>query len=306
MTKYPSYIMLKRPTTRISKLDIFMLLLVIAAFGFIVYRLVFALEYKWNWSIIPTYLFRFNQTTNSWEMNVLMQGLVTTIKLSIWGTILAALLGVWMGFMRTSDRLFNRLIGQSYVELIRNLPPLVLVLIFYFFVSDQLMPFLGIERFCRSLSPEHQNHIALLFTDINLLTPFLSGIITIGIFQGAYITEIVRSGIQSIPVGQWEASAAIGMKRWQQMRLIILPQATRIMLPPLANEFINTIKYSTIVSIISIQELTFQGMQVMASTQVTIEVWLTITLMYLILCFSLSLVVQWLEKKLTLFDNRIH
>ncbi len=298
--------MQNRPTAKVTKLDIATLLLVTAGFVFIVYRLIFALEYKWNWSVIPTYMFRFNQTTGSWEMNVLMQGLMTTIKLSIWGTLLATLLGVWMGFMRSSPRLFNRLIGQSYVELIRNLPPLVLVLIFYFFVSDQLMPFLGIESFCRSLSPKYQKYITLLFTDINLLTPFLSGVITIGIFQGAYITEIVRSGIQSIPVGQWEASAAIGMKRWQQMRLIILPQATRIMLPPLANEFINTIKYSTIVSIISIQELTFQGMQVMASTQVTIEIWLTITFMYLILCFSLSLVVQWMEKKLASRDNRTH
>jgi polar amino acid transport system permease protein len=81
--------------------------------------------------------------------------------------------------------------------------------------------------------------------------------------------------------------------------LIILPQALRIMLPPLANEFINTIKYSSIVSIISIQELTFQGMQVMSSTQVTIEVWLTITCMYLVLCLSLSLWVQWLENRLS-------
>lgn len=82
------------------------------------------------------------------------------------------------------------------------------------------------------------------------------------------------------------------------MRHIILPQAVRIMLPPLASEFINTIKYSSIVSIISIQELTFQGLQVMASTQATIEIWLTITAMYLAVCLSLSLAVGWLELRL--------
>jgi len=83
------------------------------------------------------------------------------------------------------------------------------------------------------------------------------------------------------------------------MRLVVLPQAIRIMLPPLANEFINTIKWSSIVSIISIQELTFQGLQVMASTQATIEVWLTISLMYLILCLGLSLLVRKIELHLS-------
>lgn len=77
-----------------------------------------------------------------------------------------------------------------------------------------------------------------------------------------------------------------------------MPQALKRVLPPLANEFINTIKYSSIVSIISIQELTFQGMQVMAATHVTIEVWLTITAMYLSMCLVLSLCVQWLERRM--------
>ena len=85
---------------------------------------------------------------------------------------------------------------------------------------------------------------------------------------------------------------------------MILPQALRIMLPPLANEFINTIKYSSIVSIISIQELTFQGLQVMSSTQVTIEVWLTITAMYLVICLSLSMLVAHLEHRLNTFRRR--
>ena len=82
------------------------------------------------------------------------------------------------------------------------------------------------------------------------------------------------------------------------MRLIILPQATRRVLPPLTNEFINTIKYSSIVSIISIQELTFQGMQVMSSTQRTNEVWLTISLMYFLLCFTVSLLARRLERSM--------
>ena len=294
--------MRQKQTKTISILDIVVLCTVFAGVAFIVYRLTFSLEYKWNWSIIPTYLLRFDVENSTWHLNVLTQGLVTTIKLSIWGTLLAATLGLWMGLMRTSTRLFNRLIGQSYVELIRNIPPLVLIFIFYFFVSDQILPLLGVEEYFRRHASEPSSWLALLFTEPNLITPFLSGVITIGLFQGAYITEIVRAGIQTIDNGQWEASSTLGLNRLQQMRLIILPQATRIILPPLANEFINTIKYSSIVSIISIQELTFQGRQVMVSTQVTIEVWITITVMYLILCSSLSLVVNWLEKRMAIME----
>jgi polar amino acid transport system permease protein len=98
---------------------------------------------------------------------------------------------------------------------------------------------------------------------------------------------------------------ALGLTRWKMMRLVVLPQAIRIMLPPLANEFINTIKWSSIVSIISIQELTFQGLQVMASTQATIEVWLTISFMYLLLCLTLSLVVRRIEIHLSRSDQTV-
>lgn len=280
-----------------------MLLTVLAGIAYIVYRLTYSLEYKWNWSIIPTYLFRYDLESGQWQMNMLMQGLMTTIKLSIWGTLLAAVIGVWMGFMRTSTRLFNRLVGTTYVEIIRNMPPLVLVFIFYFFISDQIMPFIGVEDFFRTQPEDKQRFLVQFFTEPNLINAFLTGVITIGIFQGAYITEIVRGGIESIGTGQWEASSALGLTRWQQMRLVILPQAFRIMLPPLANEFINTIKYSAIVSVISIQELTFQGLQVMASTQVTFEIWITITVMYLILCLILSMAVGWLEKKTTISET---
>ena len=160
------------------------------------------------------------------------------------------------------------------------------------------MPLLGVDDFVRGRSETTQHIIGFFFAEPAMLTAFLSGVITVAVFQGAYITEIVRAGIQSIDKGQWEAAYALGLSWWQQMYDIIMPQAIKRVLPPLANEFINTLKYSAIVSVISIQELTFQGMQVMAATQVTIEVWLTITLMYLVLCLILSFAVQWLERHL--------
>jgi polar amino acid transport system permease protein len=266
--------------------------------AYIAYRLTMKLNYKWKWSIIPQYLFFFDEVEGRWRANVLMQGFFTTIRLTFWSTLLAMIFGFISGILRTTPRLFNRLLGRSYVELIRNVPPLVLIFIFYFFVSDQILPLLGVDEFIRSSSPGAQKILGFLFASPDLFTAFLSGMFTVAIFQGAYITEIVRAGIQSLGKGQWEASYALGLTYRQQMWDIILPQALKRVLPPLANEFINTLKYSAIVSVISIQELTFQAMQVMAATHVTIEIWLTVTAIYLVMCMMLSFGVRWLERRM--------
>jgi len=115
-----------------------------------------------------------------------------------------------------------------------------------------------------------------------MLTSFLSAVLTLSIFEGAYITEIVRAGIQSIDRGQREAAAALGFTRWQRLRHVILPQAVQRILPPLGGQFISTIKDSAIVSAISIQELTFRGMELMSATYLTFETWITISGMYFI------------------------
>ena len=284
----------KKPA--VTPLDVIILTAILGFFGYFCYRLFFSLNYQWNWSIIPTYMFRFDPDHQRWTANILLEGFFTTIKLSIWATLFAILLGFTIGLMRISPRLFFRLVGRTYIEAIRNTPPLVLVFIFYYFVSDQFLTFLGIEEIFRASPKPTQEILSFLFSAPGLITQFFSGVLTLALFQGAYIGEIVRAGIQAIDTGQWEAGKALGLPRWQLMRLIVLPQAVKIMLPPLANEFINTIKWSSIVSIISIQELTFQGLQVMASTQATIEIWLTISAMYLMLCLSLSLLVRKLEQ----------
>ena len=285
-----------RQKTHITKLDVVITVLIMLLVAYIAYRLTMKLNYKWKWSIIPQYLFFFDEVEDRWRANVLMQGFFTTIRLTFWSTLLAMIFGFISGILRTTPRLFNRLLGRTYVELIRNVPPLVLIFIFYFFVSDQIIPLLGVDEFIRSASPGTQKLLGFLFASPDLFTAFLSGMFTVAIFQGAYITEIVRAGIQSLGRGQWEASYALGLTYRQQMWDIILPQALKRVLPPLANEFINTLKYSAIVSVISIQELTFQAMQVMAATHVTIEVWLTVTAIYLVMCMMLSFGVRWLER----------
>ncbi len=266
--------------------------------AYIIYRLSVGLHYHWDWSVIPNYLLRWDDEKKRWVTNILLDGFFTTIRLSIWATLFATMIGVVVGILRTRKRLLFRMLGRSYVELIRNIPPLVLVFIFYFFISDQLMLLLGVDEFIRNQTGLVAQCLSFTIAPPALFASFISGVLTIALFQGAYIAEIVRAGIQSIDNEQWEASAALGLTWLQQMRLIILPQATRRVLPPLTNEFINTIKYSSIVSIISIQELTFQGMQVMSSTQRTNEVWLTISLMYFLLCFTVSLLARRLERSM--------
>ena len=286
----------------IKKSSTFLDLVVTAALlfflGYITYRVSVGLHYHWDWGVIPNYLLRWDEEKRCWVTNILLDGFFTTIRLSIWAILFATIIGVVVGILRTRKRLLFRLIGRSYVELIRNIPPLVLVFIFYFFISDQLMLMLGVDDFIRSRTGITARWLSFAVAPPELFTSFISGIFTVALFQGAYIAEIVRGGIQSIDNEQWEASAALGLTWLQQMRFIVLPQVARRILPPLTNEFINTIKYSSIVSIISIQELTFQGMQVMSSTQRTNEVWLTISLMYFLLCFAVSLFARRLENSM--------
>ena len=281
--------------TRIGSLDIIVGLLILMAGGYILYRVTAGLHYKWDWAAIPQYLCRYDTERNGWVPNLILQGLFTTIRLSVWGTILATIIGTVMGLCRISSSLFNRLIGRTYVELIRNLPPLVLIFIFYYFFSGQIMTALGVDEFVQSRSELTRAFLEFAVASPSMFSAFLSALMALAIFEGAYITEIVRAGIQSIEKGQWEASRALGLTRWQQMRYIIMPQAMQRILPPLAGQFISTIKDSAIVSVISIQELTFQGMELMSATYLTFEVWITIAVLYLILSLFLSLGVERLE-----------
>ena len=283
----------RRP--RITALDGILALALLAGAFWLFYRIHVQLNYRWNWGAIPRYLFRYDAERGRWVANLLMQGFFTTIRLSFWSTLLALVFGTIMGFFRTGRGLLNRMVGGAYVELIRNLPPLVLVFLFYFFVSGQIMPMLGIETFVRGRSETTQRVLAVLFASPGRFSEFLSAVVSLALFEGAYITEIVRAGIQSMERGQWEASAALGFPRWAQMRYIILPQAFQRILPALAGQFISTIKDSSIVSIISVQELTFQGMELMAATYLTFEIWITVTVLYLVLTLSCSLAVERLE-----------
>jgi polar amino acid transport system permease protein len=285
---------------RISPIDIVLGIVLAVVTLYVFHRLSSGLRYEWHWERIPQYLLRYDPSEKRWVLNTLTLGFFNTIRLSIWGTILATGIGLFMGLARISLRPFRRMVGGTYVELIRNTPPLVLIFIFYFFVSDQLMPLIGVQDLAEAAPHFIRKILTLLLAPPSTLPAFLSALITLALFEGAYITEIVRAGVQSIETGQWEASAALGLSRRQQLIHVVGPQAIRRILPPLSGQFISTIKDSAIVSVISIHELTFQGMELMASTYLTFEIWITVTLLYLILTLSCSLAIERLE----IFLNR--
>jgi polar amino acid transport system permease protein len=280
---------------RLSLLDLMLLLLIAAALIYLGYRIKIGLHYRWNWGAMPRYLFRYDAASARWVPNVLTEGLITTIRLSFWATLIAIAFGTIGGFFRMSGSLFKRLVGRTFVELLRNTPPLVLIFIFYYFISSWMMPLLGVDEHIRSASPAIESVLSILFAPPQRLTAFISAMLTVALFEAAYIAEIVRAGIQSVDRGQFEASDALGLSWWRKMRHVILPQAVPRILPPLAGQFISTIKDSAIVSVISIPDLTFQGMQLMSTTYLIFECWITITLLYLIMTLTLSLAVNRLE-----------
>ena len=251
--------------------------------------------YHWQWHVIPQYIIRYDTERRQWIPNLLLKGLISTFRLSIWATILAIGVGTIMGLLRVARRPLLRMISRGYVELVRNLPPLVLIFISYYFISSQVMSHFDVNAWAASQPDGWQQVMAFLLASPKHLSAFLSAVATLALLEGAYITEIVRAGIESVHWGQREAAYAQVFTRWQTMRHIIFPQALPQILPPLSGQLISTIKDSAIVSVISIQELTFQGMELMSATYLTFEIWITITIMYLMLTLSCSLAVQYIE-----------
>lgn len=212
-------------------------------------------------------------TLNDWQIGPIIEGLIVTIEISLYSLVIALVLGLLVGLMRISANPALRNLAILYIEVIRGTPLLVQIFIMYFFFGTVL----DLER-------------------------FTAGVIALSVFTAAYVAEIVRSGIQSIPVGQMEAARSLGMSYPKAMIYIILPQAFKRTLPPLAGQFINLIKDSSLVSVISITDLTKAGREVVSGSFAPFEVWFTVALLYLVLTSALSWAIQRLEKRLSASD----
>jgi len=282
-------------------IDIAVISAVIGFIVYVVYRVDTVLVYNWYWGFIPDYILRWDEELGRYAPNLLLKGLFTTFRLAVWSLLLASLIGVIMGVMRTSKRLFPRMVSRLYVEFVRNMPPVVFLFIFYFFISSQLIPILGIDEISVRASPTTLVFLEMALGPPELFSNVISGIICLAIFEAAYITEIVRAGIQSIDRGQIEAGQSIGLSQFQVLRWIVLPQAVQRMVPPLAGQFITLIKDSSLVSLISIQELTFLAQEVAYSTQYVFEIWIFVAVMYFFICYLLAWLFGRLEKRLSVY-----
>jgi polar amino acid transport system permease protein len=213
-----------------------------------------------------------------WRPGILLQGLWITLKVSVYAILFGIVIGLFGGIARISENPALKWSAMVYVEFIRGSPLLVQIFIWYFVLGTLINTILS------------KNGIAQV-------SPLWFGVAALAFFAGAYITEIVRSGIQSIHRGQIEASRSLGMTYVQSMRCVILPQAMRRILPPLAGQFISLIKDSSLLGIIAVRELTKATREVITTSLQPFELFFTCAVLYLILTFSLSMFVQYLERR---------
>ncbi len=279
--------------------DLLILAVIAAGVGYVALTIEGTLSYEWRWHLIPDYVLRWREDRGEWFANLLLQGLFTTIRISIYASILALGLGVLLGIARCAQNLTVRMLARTYMELLRNIPPVVIIFIFFFFLSQQLIDALDLNTWARGIARGDNAAIwDFFFGDMRRFPSLISGVIVLALFESAFVGEIVRAGIQSTPKGQREAARAIGMGPVQEMRYIVLPQAMRKVTPPMANQFISLIKDSSIISLISVQDLTYKTVELVASTRLIFEAWITTAALYFLLCFGLSLLFRRLERKL--------
>ena len=289
----------RRVTRRagLTWVDLALMVVVLLALGGVLWRAGGVFSYQWNWSTVWPFVFRFDEPTGAWVPNLLAEGLATTLRLAFWGILVASVIGTVMGFARVSRRLVFRLIGTAYVMLIRNIPPVVFVFVFVYFIASQIMPTIALGDRVKARSPVLQWCISVLFGTPKLFDNFLLGLICLSVFSGAYVTEIVRAGLQSVPKAQIEAGESLGMNPADVTRFVVLPQAFRNVLPPMAGQLIQLIKDSSLVSLVSIQELTFMAQDVQITTQRVFEVFVFVGGIYFVICFTLSQVFSALERR---------
>jgi polar amino acid transport system permease protein len=215
------------------------------------------LRYNWNWQTVGGY------------SGCFWRGWVNTRKISSLARVLSTLIGMVVAMARRSGFLALRAVSRLYVELVRGTPLLVQITFAFYVVAD-----------------------ALHFQD-----RFTVGLLTLSLFSGAFISEIIRAGIESVGTSQLESARAIGLTRFQTYRYVILPQAIRVILPALAGMFANLIKDSSLLSVISIEEFTWNAQQVSALTYSNFECYIPLAIGYLVLTLPITLWTQWLEKR---------
>lgn len=215
------------------------------------------MNYEFNWAVL-------------WEYRqLLLEGLLITIKLSVVSIVLSTIVGIIFGVMRLSKNLTVRMVSSAYVEFFLN-TPLIIQLFFWYFALPMAFP-----ESVQSWLWAHNYE-------------FISGVIGLTIYTSTFIAEAVRAGIQSIDRGQTEAALASGLTGFQNLRFVILPQAIRVVIPPLCNQFLNLVKNSSLAMTIAVPELTYQAQAIEAYTFRGFEAFTAATLIYIALTLTIS------------------
>lgn len=229
------------------------------------------MNYDFRWSVLWT------GQSGAW----LLQGVLTTLAISALAWLLAAALGILSGALRTVPWRPLRALAAAYVEFFRNVPLLVWMFFWYFGVPPLLPE--AARRWLFDHSAE-----------------FWAGMVALGVYHGARMSEVIRSGIQSIPRTQVEAAVAMGLTTWQAYRLVIVPIALRLIVPPATSESLNLLKNSSVALTISVAELTFQTRQVETYTAKAIEALTAGTVIYLALCLSIATIMARVERRVAI------
>ena len=232
-------------------------ILVIAILAALVAVAFMRVNYTWNWDGVWEYRQKF------------IQGWVTTLVLSVAALVGSIVIGMVAAMMLQSRREFVQALARVYVELVRGTPLLVQLLIGFYDVASA----------------------------VGLDNRFVVGVLSLSLFSGAYMAEIFRGGLAAIPQTQRDAARAIGLSQWQSMRLVILPQALRLVLPPIAGQLVSLIKDSSLLSVIAISEFTLNAQEVNSFTYSALESYLPLAAGYLMLTLPLSWLARLLESR---------
>ncbi|MCB5196718.1 amino acid ABC transporter permease [Deefgea salmonis] len=236
------------------------------------------MNYHWDWGVF----FKPTGIGSEIYLDWFITGLGWTIALALTSWIIALLIGTIVGVARTLPNKIIANLAAGYVALFRNIPLLIQLFIWYFMVPDYL--------------PEN---LEIWFKqDINPATSaFISTVICLGLFTAARVAEQIRTGIEALPKGQMNAALALGLRLPQLYKDVLLPQAFRIIIPPITSEFLNVFKNSSVASLIGLMELLAQTKQTAEFTANLFEAFTLATLIYFTLNMSLMLLMRKLEKR---------
>jgi polar amino acid transport system permease protein len=240
---------------------------------------------NFNWPAVGGYLFA----------PAVLAGVMVTIELTVLAMLVGSSIGIILALMRLSANPLLNVTAQVYIACFRGTPALV-QLVFWYNLSA-LFPHIGLSI---PFGPE------LFSIDANvLITPMIAAVLGLGLCEGAYMAEIVRSGIQSIDVGQREAATAVGMTRAQAMRKVILPQALRVIIPPTGNQIIGMMKYTSLASVISVTELLTSVQLIYNRTYEVIPLLIVASIWYMALTTIMTLGQHAVERKLGRSRDRL-